>query len=100
MADADRALTETLGRFGLDAVTSQPNLCRNTLRDKLPDQPRQSALLVTALEAGVPSRLVRESGVSDVDTVTARLASGLEQSHGLSPENARWAVQTWASVQA
>ena len=98
MADADRALTETLGRFGLDAVTSQPNLCRNTLRDKLPDQPRQSALLVTALEAGVPSRLVRESGVSDVDTVTARLASGLEQSHGLSPENARWAVETWASA--
>ncbi|MDQ6849171.1 MAG: hypothetical protein M3070_04185, partial [Actinomycetota bacterium] len=98
MAEADRALTETLGRFGLDALTSQPNLCRNTLRDKLPDRPREVALLVTALEAGVPTRLRTDSRISDVDTVAAQLAGRLEHSYGLSSESARWAVQTWAAA--
>ncbi len=98
MAEADRALTETLGRFGLDSLTSQPNLCRNTLRDKLPDRPREVALLVTALEAGVPTRLRTDSRISDVDTVAAQLAGRLEHSYGLSSESARWAVQTWAAA--
>lgn len=96
--DADQALTETLTRFGLDSLVSQPSLCRNTLRDKLPDRPRETALLVTALEAGVPTRLRTESRISDVETVSAQLAEQLEQTYGLSPESARWAVQTWASA--
>jgi glycerophosphoryl diester phosphodiesterase len=98
MADADRALSEVLDRFGLDSLTSQPNLFRNTLRDKLPNHPREAALLVTALEAGVPARLRTESHISDVDTLSAQLAGGLERSYGLSPESARWAVQTWANT--
>ncbi len=98
MADADRALTETLARFGLDSLTSQPSLCRNTLRDKLPENPRETALLVTALEAGVPNRLRTESRISGVETVAAQLADGLEHSYGLSPESARWAVDTLAAA--
>jgi formylglycine-generating enzyme required for sulfatase activity len=68
--------------------------CRGMLRDLAGFHTLEVNLLLQALESRVPETLC--SGVSSPALSIPRLIQELQNTHGISAENARWAVESWA----
>ncbi|MBX3000987.1 MAG: formylglycine-generating enzyme family protein [Caldilineaceae bacterium] len=68
--------------------------CRGMLRDLAGAHTLEVNLLLRAMESRVPETL--SSGVSSPALAIPRLIQELQNTHGISAENARWAVESWA----
>ncbi|MBX3000991.1 MAG: SUMF1/EgtB/PvdO family nonheme iron enzyme [Caldilineaceae bacterium] len=67
--------------------------CRGMLRDLAGAYTLEVNLLLRALESRVPETL--SSGGSSPALAIPRLIQELQNTHGISAENARWAVESW-----
>ena len=67
--------------------------CRGLLRDLAGTYTSEVNLLLRALESGAPEHLT--AGRTTLGLVTPRLVRELQETHGISPENATWSVDAW-----
>jgi formylglycine-generating enzyme required for sulfatase activity len=67
--------------------------CRGLLLDLAGSHKLEINLLLRALESGAPERLA--AGRTTLGLVTPRLVRELQETHGLSAENATWSVDAW-----
>lgn len=87
-----KKIVEQHGSF--DSSTDSLRRCRGLLRDLAPGYTLEMNLLMFALEIGAPERIA--AGTTNPELVLSRLAIELEQTQGVSAENARWSVAAWA----
>lgn len=85
-------LTESLRRWGLESM-SDPAALEATLERGLH---RDIALVVLALREGVPDDLLRAASDGNVVECVEEAADRLSNAHALSPEDGRYAVDSWA----
>ena len=98
MDDAPRAaLRKLIDRRGHD-LAANPRLCGALLRDVAGDHPMEVSLLVTAAEEGVGPYLLQDRRGIPPSAILAQLTIRLERRRGLSPDAARWAVESWAQA--
>jgi hypothetical protein len=89
-----RRLCEIVAKYGT-SVCDDVRRCEGLLRD-LCGELRGVNVLIVALKERVPADLLRTSAAIPKEVLLARLVRRLEENHGISGENASWAVQSWA----
>src|SRR5262245_51433133 len=70
--------------------------CRSLLRQRCPDHKKEVNLLIDALQEHVADELRTAPTGQPIEPLVTRLAAALQGDLDLSPEDARWAVETWA----
>ena len=78
------------------AVCYDPNQCESRLRELCPEHPREINLLISALKENVMAELLAVSEDTPKDAVLSKLAQRLYNNLGMAPEEAHWAVESWA----
>jgi hypothetical protein len=87
-------LRELSRTYGPDLL-QDPRRVKGLIQDVAPGYRREQAVLVAALEEGIPQRVAR-SGPAPAADELARLAGTLSQQRALTDAAALWAVQSWA----
>jgi hypothetical protein len=87
-----RTLVSTYGR----GVCHTPRSCEIFLHQECQDFPSEEQVLVEALRHGTVSRLLELPPHQPWDAVSTPLAAELSAGAGISAEQARWAVDSWA----
>src|SRR5918998_3222507 len=96
MNDAPRqTLRELIARHG-PGLCSDARRCEGLLRDLCGEHRREINILVSALKERVPLDLLAAQSAMPRGLLAARLAKRLEDQLALTPEAARWAVDSWA----
>src|SRR5262245_46058798 len=90
--DASHALKQILEKHGM-AILDEPERLKSLLLDTCPR--RETMLLVTAAEDGVPQRIRNRSNESPLEPRIALLQRRLVNERSLSKESAEWCVRTW-----
>ena len=89
-------LSELMTRFGI-GLGEDARRCKALLADICGIHFRgECAVLVAAVEEGVPAELVRDGSGLPKDVLLDRLSHSLQTDRGVSPDLARWSVETWA----
>ena len=78
-----------------NSIIDDPRRLRAMLKDLAASHPGQISLLLSAVDAQVPHKLL-DSGGTPVPLLEARLVEDLEKTMFLTGSAARWAVQAWA----
>jgi WD40 repeat protein len=78
------------------AVADDPRRCGELLRQAAPEDGAGVEALLRALEARVPARLALLTEPLALAPLTSGLVRRLVDEQGLSEEQARWAVESWA----
>lgn len=88
-------LQELFERYGpFSSSDDDVRRCRGLLRDLANAYTLEVNLLLRALEIGALEQLRR----NQLGLAAPRLAQTLQETHGLSVENAQWAIDTWAAA--
>ena len=96
-AEVRHALADLVSRYG-DAVSAGAKRCRGFLQDVCPGHPREVAVIVAALEAGVPGGVRAHPGNVFDELLLGQLQRKMA-STSLLPEPAiRWACASWAAA--
>lgn len=90
-----RNLRELIRRYGF-SLCEDPQRLEALLRDHCPDDRREVAALVAAVRARVAGEIERSSDSGALNVRLGVLAMKLETDAALTPEAARWAVESWA----
>ena len=90
-------LRQLIDKYGRSLV-DDPARLRGLLRDIMGDHRLEISLLIGATEIGVASELARGERSTLMPARKRQLATRLESERGISPENAIWAVDAWASA--
>ena len=78
------------------AVCSDLNQCESSLRELCPEYPREINLLISALKQNVMAELLAVSEDTPKNAILSKLAQRLYNNLGMAPEEAQWAVASWA----
>src|SRR5437764_4311337 len=78
------------------AVADDPRRCGELLREAAPEDGAGVEVLLRALEAHVPARLALLTEPLALAPLTSGLVRRLVGEQGLSEDQARWAVESWA----
>lgn len=92
--DLTRPLRQILANHGI-SLLEDPGRLEGLMRDAFGGNRREVGLLVSALRAGIPQKLMSSSAGS---LTLAQLQDKLVADVGLSATSAEWAVQTWAQA--
>ena len=90
-----RELVHLMSRYGTD-LAREPGRVGGLLRDVCGEFRLEISLLVVAAETGVAEELMREVRLPAARL--SQLSRRLEDERGLSPTNARWTVDAWATA--
>lgn len=94
---ARRLFFELIKDCGTDLIR-MPSSCRIYLNRYLAHHPDEADLLAAVLLAGVPNRLLAYEATSGyTDFLNAQIEEFVQTSH-LTPPDAKWAVDTWATA--
>lgn len=88
-------LRQILAKHGKE-ICSDARRCENLLRDLCGSYRREINVLINALEDRVPLDLLAANRSMPLEVLLARLEKRLEEQTALTPEAARWAVESWA----
>lgn len=88
-------LRQILAKHGKE-ICSDARRCENLLRDLCGSYRREINVLINALEQHIPLDLLAANRSMPLEVLFARLEKRLEEQTALTPEAARWAVETWA----
>lgn len=98
MNDAARqTLIQMVAQYGPSAYENSRH-CNALLRDLAPEHKREIFVLVSALEQGVVNDLLTLQGQVPVGVLLAQVTAKLQAALALTPEAARWAVESWAQA--
>jgi hypothetical protein len=82
-------------RYGPDLL-QDPRRVKGLIQDVAPGYRREQAVLVAAVEDGIPQRIASASGPGPAKGDLARMARTLSERRGLADAAALWGVQAWA----
>jgi hypothetical protein len=82
-------------RYGADLL-QDPRRVKGLIQDVAPGYRREQAVLVAAMEDGIPQRIAAASGPGPAKGDLARMAQTLGERRGLADAAALWGVQAWA----
>src|SRR5439155_10842512 len=88
-------LREIIAKYGT-SLCDDPLRCEGLLRDLCPKDRRKVNVLINALRERVPTELGNLQTGVPVEVALSRLSKRLEDQHAITPEMARWAVESWA----
>jgi hypothetical protein len=94
---AVEALTGIIASEGT-GIVDEPRRLAALLADRCAEHRLELNLLTTALEEGVPDVLLRGSEGTPTVVTFERLIRQLESARGFDTDNARWAVNAWATA--
>ncbi len=92
---ARKRLCDLLTTYG-PAICNTPRSCEMFIRQSCSDCPDELQLFTTALHGGTVNQLLHMRGAIDWEKVSGPLVDQLVESAGLTPEQARWTVDSWA----
>jgi hypothetical protein len=88
-------LCEIITRYG-QAICEEPGRCEGYLRDYCSEYRGEANVLINALKERVAFDLLNSSASVPVELLLGRLELRLQTNQGMTPETARWAVESWA----
>jgi PASTA domain len=94
---AKEELRQLIDRYGPSLVESPARL-KALLKDTVGEHRLEISLLVSAAEEGVAAEIAKPISQPIPPGRLQQLSTRLQDGRGLSPENARWAVEAWASA--
>jgi hypothetical protein len=92
---ARQSIREVVLKYGR-SVCDEPQRCEALLRDLCPGHGREIHVLVHALRERVAAELLTASAGMPREMLLGRLSKRLEDGIALSPDAARWGVESWA----
>ena len=87
-------LQEIVTQYG-HSVYHDPKLCKALLKDFCGQYRKEIAVLVGALEEGIPAQLLASKNTVPHAVLIAQLIKKLQENLALTEEAARWAVESW-----
>jgi hypothetical protein len=94
---ASQKLKEIIDQYG-QSVCDDARRCEGLLKDYCPECRLEINSLISVLKEGIPQELIRSAPVFPLEVTVPKLVKQTVENLGLTEENARWSVETWASA--
>ncbi len=91
-------LAELVITYGSDEISTNIRKTEGLLRDKCGNHKREIAVLISAMEHGIPEEILKAKGGSTDSSLSSRLIKRLYDNVGTDEVFARWAVESWATA--